>query len=231
MRDYDMINNQIIYIGADSYRYKMITTIQGIEVKPNRYLIGEHGQVFNLITGQHMKLELSYSGHKDKVTGKRTKQYYRIRLTLPDGSGKHFLIHRLVAEYFCINDDPVNKTFVDHKDGNKKRNIYTNLEWVTPKENAIRSYAQGTSYTKGEQCHLSVYSDEQVHQMCQLLEQQVPTVEIIRMMNLADTTKGYEDPDRKRATSYIKKLRSGTFRKDIVSQYDVSFKGSTTIER
>lgn len=48
-------------------------------------------------------------------------------------------IHRLVAETYLDNDDPENKTVVDHIDGNKKNNDLSNLEWVTPQENTIRA--------------------------------------------------------------------------------------------
>jgi hypothetical protein len=45
--------------------------------------------------------------------------------------------HRLVAEYFL--DNPNNLPVVHHKDENKLNNHYTNLEWVTEKENSQKS--------------------------------------------------------------------------------------------
>lgn len=42
-------------------------------------------------------------------------------------------IHRLVAKYFI--DNLYNKDTVNHIDGNKLNNHYTNLEWLTRKEN------------------------------------------------------------------------------------------------
>ncbi len=48
---------------------------------------------------------------------------------------KQSRLHRLVAAAFCPNDDPVNKTQVNHINENKQDNRACNLEWVTPKQN------------------------------------------------------------------------------------------------
>lgn len=69
-----------------------------------------------------------------------TSGYASIRL--PD---KNHLIHRLVAEAFIPN--PEKKPQVNHKDGNKRNNNVTNLEWVTAKENVV--HAVNTGLFKG----------------------------------------------------------------------------------
>ena len=51
-------------------------------------------------------------------------------------------IHRMVASAFVHNDDPATKTCVDHIDGDKHNNHYTNLEWVTRSENHKRMHAR-----------------------------------------------------------------------------------------
>jgi hypothetical protein len=58
---------------------------------------------------------------------------YLFRDLYKDGKRRKFLIHRLVAQAFVPN--PENKPEVNHKDGHKLNNHYTNLEWVTKSEN------------------------------------------------------------------------------------------------
>ena len=57
--------------------------------------------------------------------------------------GKTFMVHRLVAEHFCIkpNSDP--KLVVNHLDGNRLNNHYSNLEWCTQKENVHHARKTG----------------------------------------------------------------------------------------
>ena len=55
-------------------------------------------------------------------------------------NGKYQLFHRVVALAFCPNDDPENKTQVDHLDMDPSNCLPENLEWVTRGENVRRSF-------------------------------------------------------------------------------------------
>lgn len=68
--------------------------------------------------------------------------YVEVSLGLGIGKGRRrTLVHILVGENFIKNPD--NKPCINHKDGNKKNNLYTNLEWCTKAENNLHAYATG----------------------------------------------------------------------------------------
>lgn len=69
-------------------------------------------------------------------------KYKRITLS-KGGKYKSFTIHRLVATGFIPN--PLNKKYVNHKDGNKNNCNYLNLEWCTQSENTIHAIIMGLS--------------------------------------------------------------------------------------
>ncbi len=58
-----------------------------------------------------------------------------------DNKGKTRLVHQLVAEVWVPN--PHNYPHVNHMDGDKTNNHYTNLEWVTDQQNRKHAYATG----------------------------------------------------------------------------------------
>lgn len=86
----------------------------------DNYAVSNYGNLKNIKNGRVLKLQVSKGG------------YHNYSLC-QNGIKKNLIIHRLVAIYFIENPD--NKPYVNHKDGNKLNNHYTNLEWVTAKEN------------------------------------------------------------------------------------------------
>lgn len=62
-----------------------------------------------------------------------SESYPSITLVLDNNERKTYYIHTLVAKLFINNPD--NKPFVNHIDGNKKNFHYSNLEWITASEN------------------------------------------------------------------------------------------------
>lgn len=63
--------------------------------------------------------------------------YTRINLTKDKIHKKH-PVHRLVAQSFI--DNPLNKPFINHKNGLRSDNRIENLEWCTTSENLAHSF-------------------------------------------------------------------------------------------
>jgi len=89
---------------------------------PSYYVLPE-GQVFSHFQNKLMK-QHNNNGYKmvflcNPATSVRKWQY----------------IHRLVAEYYVVKPQTKKKLWVNHMDGNKANNHYTNLEWSTIQEN------------------------------------------------------------------------------------------------
>jgi predicted XRE-type DNA-binding protein len=88
------------------------------------YTVHEDGSVFSSYKNDWLKPSLA-------------GRYLVVRL----GQKWRFSVSRLVAQVFIPNPD--NKPAVNHLDGNKFNNHYTNLEWCTYSENMKHAYDTG----------------------------------------------------------------------------------------
>jgi len=69
----------------------------------------------------------------------KTDRYGYLAVTISNRKKpKYVTVHRLVALAFIPN--PENKATVNHKDGNRKNNVFENLEWATVAENNRHSW-------------------------------------------------------------------------------------------
>lgn len=102
------------------------------KTKHTQWYIDEEGKAY---------VSSNYRGRSIKLAEKATtlnkKRGYKYIRT----SNKNSQVHRLVAKAFVPN--PEKKQYVNHKDGNKQNNHYSNLEWVTCKENAQHAIKNG----------------------------------------------------------------------------------------
>lgn len=132
-----------------------------IDNKETNYSVSNIGDIRNNITGLILKSNINQSG------------YCKINLRVNDND-KTCKVHRLVALVFIPNPD--NKREVNHINCNKTFNWIGNLEWTTPKENKQHAIQHGlyknASFTKeGVEKGNTKYTEEQIHQVCKLLEE------------------------------------------------------------
>ena len=119
-------NDEKEYFDVDEDFKEVFKTVVGHEM----YSVTNKGRVCNEKRGKFLKPSVNSSNYKKVVL-----------------NGKNLYVHRLVAEAFC--DNPDNLCEVNHKDGNKWNNNYTNLEWVTKSENAQHAFDMGLRTISG----------------------------------------------------------------------------------
>ncbi len=101
----------------------------------NKYSADKNGNVYVEIP--HPKNNLVKAGGKMKHFINKYG-YVEFNLRNRTNQRKHIQAHRIVASLFI--DNPENKKYVNHIDGNKLNNNISNLEWCTASENEKHSY-------------------------------------------------------------------------------------------
>tara|TARA_R110000868_G_C10710495_1_gene749903 strand:+ start:219 stop:722 length:504 start_codon:yes stop_codon:yes gene_type:complete len=87
--------------------------------------------------------------------------YIRVDITDNKGVEKSLPLHRLVALSFIPN--PLNKKFINHKNGIKTDNRVENLEWCTILENTTHAFELGLrNGIRGEKSNLSKLTEKDV---------------------------------------------------------------------
>lgn len=136
------------------------TSVRGFE---GRYEISDHGRCRSLDFRDAW-------GRKRPgrvlIQGLDRRGYPRLSLSMHDQK-RMFRLHRLVAEGFVSNPNGLPQ--VNHKDGNKLNNHWTNLEWCTNLHNVQHAVSQGLwTYPTGVkarcfQSHVLVYDSTGQH--------------------------------------------------------------------
>ena len=90
-----------------------------------KYFVSNRGRIKSIVNYNAMILKAR----------RQNKGYYRIII-----DKKNYLVHRLVANAFVYNDDPINKKIVDHIDEDPANNNADNLQWTTSGENIHLHY-------------------------------------------------------------------------------------------
>lgn len=112
---------------STAFREDDWTPIRGWET---RYLLHKDGRVYSIRKHKLLRQQLSTHGYPKVMLWSNYKH-------------KNYMIHRLLAEHFIPNPN-LNKTSINHIDGNILNNSLDNLEWCTQKENIKNSIDRGT---------------------------------------------------------------------------------------
>ena len=96
--------------------------------------------------GQETDYSVSTEGEVRKDTtnyilSQSSQQDYKFVGLIINGKQKRMRVHRMVALVFI--DNPDNKPYVNHINGNRSDNNVENLEWVTPSENTQHAVNTG----------------------------------------------------------------------------------------
>jgi hypothetical protein len=108
--------------------YEEVEQWKDIKGYENIYKISDHARVKRVNNSEE---------HFIKTQINQRNNYCYVHLS-KGGKVKAYRIHRLVAEHFI--DKPIGKNHVNHIDGDKTNNMYSNLEWTTPSSNQIHRY-------------------------------------------------------------------------------------------
>ncbi len=137
-----------------------------------RYRVYEDGTIYDLVKQRVMPTHITPNG------------YVATYMHIGD-VGTEYGVHRVVLCAFT--DKPIHyKLQVNHKDGNKQNNNLSNLEWVTCSENLKHAFKHGLHSQQGEHNSFAKFTEKQIHEICQMIADNVPIKNIAVQYNTCD---------------------------------------------
>lgn len=133
-------------------------------VARNRYQVSNFGRIRSFWNGEY------------RILSPRNERYCRVFLATPNPGehAKHHTVHRLVGLCFVPGRTDERNT-INHIDGNRYNNRYTNLEWTTFHEN--REHAVIAQLTpRGDNHPRSKISERDAIRICQSLNQHMGNI-------------------------------------------------------
>ena len=131
----------LLYIEVDTTTNKLIKNFE-------RYIIDDKGTIFDTKKNREICQWIDTVGYYQCNLWDNGKKYYR-------------RVHRLVAEAFIPN--PNNLPQVNHRDGNKLNNHYSNLEWCSNSVNTQHGYDNGLYKYKERSHSINVYTKQGIY--------------------------------------------------------------------
>lgn len=119
----------------EDYQYEVWKPIVGFE---KLYEISNHGRVKSLV--EMWRDKKPYGRELIMSANKVGKGYLGLQIK-KNQEYKRFTIHRLVALHFIPNPNGYKQ--INHKDGNKVNNHYSNLEWCSAEQNINHAFDTG----------------------------------------------------------------------------------------
>lgn len=152
---------------------KTVVTIQCEEFRPayvnDNYLVSSYGRLFNRKHKYFMNPQIDKDGYIMYFLNYR--RYYA---------------HRLVAmTYLYYNPTEMKNLQVNHKDGNKMNNHYSNLEWITCIENIRHAINSNLRTTYCENHPNSKYTDKLIENICILMNDGLSYREIAEKLSIS----------------------------------------------
>lgn len=140
----------------------------------DRYAVDTRGVIYNVRTFSVMKASTN------KVTG------YRYLNLTKNSICKTFLVHRVVMLAFNPVENYVNLE-VNHKDGDKGNNQFTNLEWMGHRDNMTHARDVLDAWADRLPGNPKL-TPEQVKDIRRLFAEGMRKIDIAEMFSLADST-------------------------------------------
>lgn len=125
------------------------------------YLISSHGRIKSL--PKSVKISNgNYRITKERILKNQIDHRgYECIILRKNKSYKSFKVHRLVGKYFVDNCNGYNE--INHLDGNKLNNIFSNLEWCNRSINLIHAYKKGLKViSDNNKLKLSIHNSRKV---------------------------------------------------------------------
>lgn len=148
--------------------WKPVTAIPNLQ---DWYYVSNYGRIYSKFTNSLIAPRFIGRG------------YLIVTLRTKDNNAIDILVHRLVMMTF--EPIPNHEDFqVNHKNGIKTKNSYSNLEWVTQEENMKHAYQLGLR-KPGEDNNFCLITETKAIEICKLLELKQYTVkEIAELVEL-----------------------------------------------
>ena len=182
-------------------------------IKKDKYLISNHGRVYNINTNKFMKTYFDDDNH-EKITLVTDVKHPRKR----GNKSKHYFIHRLMAWEFIGPPPDEYHTVINHKNGIPCCNFIHNIEWASMLENTNHAKRYGLLKNSGTDSKICKYDEKLIRRICSLFEEGYHNKEIFEIIK---TMKRFDNPETHSGLyNLINKLGKRTSYRNIVCDYN-----------